>query len=175
MSGWANSGSTPLPLSRITIGFLDDIGYSVDYSKTDSYTPPSSLVGVFEQNNSNSGSSGGPLINKSGCVVGVNTLAGRADKGAVNINFAISGQTAQRFIDKYDPDNPPSIHQEIQSVAVNNRVREREYSYNNSRQIIVNGVTDTGQFIISGIDHDDSLYIQNNDGQSAWNINLGFK
>ena len=30
MSGWANSGSTPLPLSRITIGFLDDIGYSVD-------------------------------------------------------------------------------------------------------------------------------------------------
>ena len=79
----------------------------------------------------NSGSSGGPLINKSGCVVGVNTLAGRADKGAVNINFAISGQTAQRFIDKYDPDNPPSIHQEIQSVAVNNRVREREYSYNN--------------------------------------------
>ena len=51
----------------------------------------------------------------------------------------------------------------------------REYSYNNSRQIIVNGVTDTGQFIISGIDHDDSLYIQNNDGQSAWNINLGFK
>jgi len=51
----------------------------------------------------------------------------------------------------------------------------REYSYNNSRQIIVDGVTSSGQFIISGVDPDDSLYIQNNDGQSAWNINLGFK
>jgi len=51
----------------------------------------------------------------------------------------------------------------------------REYSYNNSRQIMVDGVTDTGQFIISGVDPDDSLWIQNNDGQSAWNINLGFK
>lgn len=51
----------------------------------------------------------------------------------------------------------------------------REYSYNNSRQIIVDGVTSTGQFEISGVDPDDSLWIQNNDGQSAWNINLGFK
>ena len=74
----------------------------------------------------NQGSSGGPLINKSGCVVGVNTLAGRVDKGAVNINFAISGQTAQRFIDKYDPYNPPSIYQGNESVAFNNRERGRE-------------------------------------------------
>ena len=51
----------------------------------------------------------------------------------------------------------------------------REYSYNNSRQILVNGVTDTGQFIISGVDPDDNLWIQNRDGQSAWNINFGFK
>ena len=79
----------------------------------------------------NQGSSGGPLINKSGCVVGVNTLAGRADKGAVNINFAISGQTAQRFIDKYDPANPPSIYKRNQSIAFNNRERERESSYIN--------------------------------------------
>jgi len=51
----------------------------------------------------------------------------------------------------------------------------REYSYNNSRQIMVSGVSDSGQFLISGVDPDDNLYIQNNDGQSAWNINLGFK
>jgi hypothetical protein len=51
----------------------------------------------------------------------------------------------------------------------------KEYSYNNSRQIIVNGVTSTGQFIISGVDPDDNLWIQNRDGQSAWNVNLGFK
>tara|TARA_B100000579_G_C22817886_1_gene848925 strand:+ start:138 stop:1967 length:1830 start_codon:yes stop_codon:yes gene_type:complete len=49
----------------------------------------------------NPGSSGGPLINSSGCVVGVNTL-GMVDD--VGLNFAISSQTAQRFIDKYiDP------------------------------------------------------------------------
>ena len=64
----------------------------------------------------NQGSSDGPLINSSGCVVGVNTLAGRADKGAVNINFAISGKTAQRFIDKYDPDNPPSIYAQTKNL-----------------------------------------------------------
>ena len=51
----------------------------------------------------------------------------------------------------------------------------REYGYNNSRQIIVDGVTSTGQFEISGVDPDDNLWIQNNDAQSAWNINLGFK
>ncbi len=74
----------------------------------------------------NPGSSGGPLINKSGCVVGVNTLGLRDDVG---LNFAISSHTAQRFIDKYDPDNPPSVYQDNQSVAVNNLERERESSY----------------------------------------------
>ena len=51
----------------------------------------------------------------------------------------------------------------------------KEYSYNNSRQIIVDGVTSDGKFIIKGVDPDDNLWIQNRDGQSAWNINLGFK
>ena len=55
----------------------------------------------------NKGSSGGPLINSSGCVVGVNTLAGKKD--TVNINFAISSLTAKRFIDKYDPDKPYNL------------------------------------------------------------------
>ena len=43
----------------------------------------------------NPGSSGGPLINKSGCVIGVNTL--RMTK-SVGLNFAISSQTAQRGV-----------------------------------------------------------------------------
>ena len=82
----------------------------------------------------NQGSSGGPLINKSGCVVRVNTLSGRADKGAVNINFAISGQTAQRFINKYDPDNPPYMYEEDQSISLNNREREGEKEKERERE-----------------------------------------
>tara|TARA_Y100001968_G_scaffold332299_1_gene389918 strand:+ start:4859 stop:6217 length:1359 start_codon:yes stop_codon:yes gene_type:complete len=64
----------------------------------------------------NPGSSGGPLINNSGCVVGVNTLGMTK---SVGLNFAISSQTAQRFIDNYAPDNPPSIiSKENQSIKL---------------------------------------------------------
>ncbi len=48
----------------------------------------------------NPGSSGGPLINTSGCVVGVNTFKS-IQEGDEGLNFAISSQTAQRFINKY--------------------------------------------------------------------------
>ena len=48
----------------------------------------------------NPGSSGGPLINASGCVVGVNTFKS-IQEGDEGLNFAISSQTAQRFINKY--------------------------------------------------------------------------
>ena len=37
MTGWSDSGNSNLPLSRISIGFLEDIGYSVDYSKADAF------------------------------------------------------------------------------------------------------------------------------------------
>ena len=37
MSGWLDSYPTNAPLSRITLGFLDDMGYVVDYSKADTY------------------------------------------------------------------------------------------------------------------------------------------
>jgi hypothetical protein len=36
MTGWNN---TSFSLSRITLGFLEDIGYIVDYSKADPFTP----------------------------------------------------------------------------------------------------------------------------------------
>tara|TARA_Y200000002_G_scaffold145616_1_gene120426 strand:+ start:377 stop:2230 length:1854 start_codon:yes stop_codon:yes gene_type:complete len=48
----------------------------------------------------NPGSSGGPLINASGCVVGVNTFKS-IQEGDEGLNFAISSQTAQRFVNKY--------------------------------------------------------------------------
>ena len=49
----------------------------------------------------NEGNSGGPLIDKNGCVVGVNTAA---INDSENLNFAISNKVALRFIDKL-PEN----------------------------------------------------------------------
>ena len=37
MTGWADTAPSPLPLSRITIGFLEDIGYEVNYLAADTY------------------------------------------------------------------------------------------------------------------------------------------
>ena len=47
----------------------------------------------------NQGSSGGPLVGKSGCVVGINTFKQKGE----GLGFAISARTAQRFINKYSP------------------------------------------------------------------------
>ena len=38
MTGYAEGTSNPDPLSKIAIGFLEDIGFSVDYNKSDDYT-----------------------------------------------------------------------------------------------------------------------------------------
>ena len=38
MTGWSDSGKY-LPMSKITLGFLNDIGYGVDYDKADDFTP----------------------------------------------------------------------------------------------------------------------------------------
>ena len=54
----------------------------------------------------------------------------------------------------------------------------REYSFNNSRQIVLGGSTgvdSAGRYIIAGVDPDDSLNVLNFDGQSVWQMNLGFK
>ena len=51
-----------------------------------------------------------------GCVVGVNTLGMTNDVG---LNFAISSQTAQRFVDKYDPNSRQRNQSINQNVVVN--------------------------------------------------------
>ena len=43
MSGWSEGGTVVMPLSRITIGFLDDMGFGVDYSQADTYMGYSAL------------------------------------------------------------------------------------------------------------------------------------
>jgi hypothetical protein len=48
MTGWAGPG-TNLPLSRITIGSLADLGYTVNYAAADSFTPSSSSLAAARQ------------------------------------------------------------------------------------------------------------------------------
>ena len=43
MSGWSEGGTVVMPLSRITIGFLEDMGFGVDYSQADTYMGYSAL------------------------------------------------------------------------------------------------------------------------------------
>ena len=50
-----------------------------------------------------------------------------------------------------------------------------EYSYNNSRQIIVGDPTEDGRITITGVDPDDNLFYRNSDRQSVWQTKLGFK
>ncbi|MBI4664408.1 MAG: flagellin [Verrucomicrobia bacterium] len=45
MTGFAESAGTPMPLSRISIGFLDDLGYTVDYAEADAYSGPGTGTG----------------------------------------------------------------------------------------------------------------------------------
>jgi hypothetical protein len=57
MTGYLNSGVNPI--SRITIGSLADIGYQVDMSRADSYTPPGGGGGFLR---GGSGSGGATLL-----------------------------------------------------------------------------------------------------------------
>ena len=56
-----------------------------------------------------------------------------------------------------------------------------EYTRNNSQQIQICGddygcgLTDDGKFQIVGVDPDDSLRLQDNDGQSRWQVQMGLK
>lgn len=45
MTGWINGANAPL--SRVTVGGLDDLGYRVDYSQADAYVLPSSQAGTL--------------------------------------------------------------------------------------------------------------------------------
>ena len=54
----------------------------------------------------------------------------------------------------------------------------KEYSYNVSGQILVNNDVPydaQGRVNITGVDPDDGLQTLNYNGQSVWQVNLGFK
>jgi hypothetical protein len=53
MTGWAGPG-TNLPLSRITVGSLADIGYTVNYAAADAFTPSASQLAAARSGASSS-------------------------------------------------------------------------------------------------------------------------
>ena len=39
MTGWSDNINYPLPMSRITLGCMEDLGYGVDYNESETYNP----------------------------------------------------------------------------------------------------------------------------------------
>ena len=39
MTGWSDTGNYPLPLTRLSIAFLDDLGFNVSYDEAEQYDP----------------------------------------------------------------------------------------------------------------------------------------
>ena len=85
----------------VAIGSPDDLEYSISKGIISSIRDQGTLLQTDAA--INGGNSGGPLIEKSGCVVGMNTMGvGEYDSG---LNFAISNKVLNRFVKKFLPDN----------------------------------------------------------------------
>jgi len=66
----------------------------------------------------------------------------------------------------------------IMNYLNENKGQVKEFNYNSSKQILLGGskgYDDQGRYLIRGIDADDNLNTYNNNGQSVWQMNLGFK
>jgi hypothetical protein len=74
MTGWAGPG-TNLPLSRITVGSLADLGYTVNYAAADVYTPSSSQLTAARQ----ASGSGASLLAPVGNSVSASSAAAFSD------------------------------------------------------------------------------------------------
>ena len=84
----------------VAIGSPDDYEYSISKGIISSIRDQGTILQTDAA--INGGNSGGPLIEKSGCVVGMNTMGvGEYDSG---LNFAISNKVLNRFVKKFLPD-----------------------------------------------------------------------
>ena len=84
----------------VAIGSPEDLEYSISKGIISSIRDQGTILQTDAA--INGGNSGGPLIEKSGCVVGMNTMGvGEYDSG---LNFAISNKVLNRFVKKFLPD-----------------------------------------------------------------------
>ena len=97
MTGFAEAGGIPMPISRMTVGSLQDLGYTVNYAAADAYSlpggpsgPPGSVIVGDAGNNNLVGTAGGDTIMGLG---GNDTLAG------VGGNDTLDGGTGNDSID----------------------------------------------------------------------------
>jgi hypothetical protein len=94
MTGYAESAGVAMPISRMTIGALQDLGYTVNYSAADTYTlpggPPTSTITGDGGNNALNGANGADTIFGLG---GHDTLSGFGGSDTLD------GGTGNDFID----------------------------------------------------------------------------
>jgi Ca2+-binding RTX toxin-like protein len=94
MTGYAEAPGVPMPISRMTIGSLEDMGYTVNYSAADPYSlpgvtppppppPPAGPTGVTGDNNDNvlTGTSGNDTMTGLG---GNDTMTGLGGNDSIN-------------------------------------------------------------------------------------------
>jgi hypothetical protein len=103
MTGFVEPAGTPMPISRMTIGSLQDLGYSVNYAAADPYalpgggtptpTPSTTIVGD-NGNNSLIGTAGNDTLNGLGGDDSINGLGG--DDTAI-----FSGSLASYAVDDF--------------------------------------------------------------------------
>ncbi len=100
MPVFVKKNTTVIGKEVVAIGSPDDLEYSISKGIISSIRDQGTLLQTDAA--INGGNSGGPLIEKSGCVVGMNTMGiGEYDSG---LNFAISNKVLNRFVKKFLPD-----------------------------------------------------------------------
>ena len=100
-------------LFSTTKGLVSNIFENYGYIQTDTSTNP--------------GSSGGPLFNHSGCVIGINTFGVDPSEGSTDsgLNFAISSRVVKKFIETFN-NNKYEITERTPNSDTNENIQEKK-------------------------------------------------
>lgn len=112
MTGWAGPG-TNLPLSRITIGSLADIGYTVNYAAADSYTPSASALSAART--AASASSAAVRLRGLTASVDANSIEG----STAGVNHSLVEEQLHRYQASHSNESRPANLQFADTAIVN--------------------------------------------------------